>query len=213
MQPYYQQDGVTIYHGDSREILPSIPTVGLVATDPPYSSNRPEGEFAATGNIAVILHEASAKAETMAVFGTSSGRGIEFIRSSVRRLPHCRVLAWNRRYVNSAAAGPWRWDLVLIHVFGKGAFGRPQQSSLLTTDGTQRLAKQTGHKAPVPVEVFQWIAHPFTGAVLDPFMGSGSSLLAARALGREAIGIEINERYCEIAATRLSQGVLGGASA
>lgn len=205
-KPYYDEGGITIYHGDCREVLPSLPDVDVVVTDPPYSVGRSEGEFASSGNIAVSLHLASEKAPTMIVFGTSSGRGIEFVRSSVRALPHCRVLTWHRRYVNSPAAGPWRWDLVLIHVFGKGAFGRPAESSLIQTDGTQALAKETGHKAPVPVEVMMKLYRPFApGVLLDPFMGSGSSLLAARAAGGRAIGIEIEERYCEIAAQRLAQ--------
>lgn len=206
MQPYYEKDGITIYHGDCREILPTLESVEVVITDPPYSVGRAEGEFAATGNIAVSLHLASLLAPTMIVFGTSSGRGIEFLRSAIRELPHCRVLAWHRSYVNSPAAGPWRWDLVLLHVFGRGAFGRPAVSSLIQTDGTQALAKEVGHKAPVPIMVMQHLYAPFSpGLLLDPFMGSGSALLAARALGGQAIGIEVEERYCETAATRLAQ--------
>ena len=98
---------------------------------------------------------------------------------------------------------------MFIHIFGKGAFGRPERSSLIVTDGTQALAKETGHKAPVPVEVMRHVSDPFMpGLVLDPFMGSGSSLLAVAAAGGSAIGIEINERYCEIAAKRLAQEVM-----
>ena len=104
---------MTIYCGDCREVLPGLPTVDVVITDPPYSVGRPERECAASGNIAVALHLASQKAPTMLVFGTSSGRGIEFMRSSIRALRHCRVLVWRRRWVNSPAAGPWRWDVVL----------------------------------------------------------------------------------------------------
>lgn len=203
ISPYYQDDLVTIYNGDSRLVLPELQEpFDLVLTDPPYSTGRSEDEFAASGNVAVVLHLASEKAPTMAVFGTSSGRGINFITSSIRSLPHCRVLVWRRRYVNSPAAGPWRWDTVFIHMFGKAAFGRPQESALIETDGTRKLAISTGHKAPVPTEVMEWIAKPFSGAILDPFVGSGSSLLAARRLGRPAVGVEANERYCEIAASR-----------
>lgn len=211
MTPYYDDgNGIVIYHGDCRELLPDIGSVDVVITDPPYSSTRPEGEFAATGNIAVSLHLASELAPTMLVFGTSSGRGMEFIRSSIRALPHNRVLAWHRNRVNSPAAGPWRWDLVLIHVFGKGTFGRPVSSSLIQTNGTQQLAKETGHRAPVPTGVMEQLYEPFApGVVLDPFMGSGSVLLAARRHGGRAIGIEVDERYCDLAAERLRQETLG----
>ncbi len=157
-EPYYADEHVTLYHGDCRDILAEVGSVDIVVTDPPYSTGRSESEFAATGNIAVALHMASELAPVMAVFGTSSGRGIEFVRSSVRKLPHNRTLAWHRAYVNSPAAGPWRWDLVLIHVFGRGSFGRPESSSLIQTDGTKSLALETGHRSPVPVRVMGWIS-------------------------------------------------------
>lgn len=206
MNPYYQDDACTIYHGDSREVLPTLGKADVVICDPPYSKNRDESEFAATGNIAVCLHLASQLAPTMIVFGTSSGRGIEFIRSSIRSLPHNRVLTWHRRYVNSPAAGPWRWDTVLLHVFGRGSFGRPEASSMIQTDGTQALAKATGHKAPVPLAVMNHLYAPFApGLVVDPFMGSGPTLFAARSLGGKAIGIEASEAYCERTAQRLQQ--------
>jgi len=209
MKPYYEDDAVTIYHADCRDILPDLEPVDLVLTDPPYSYGRTETEFSSTENIAVCLHEASRLTPTMIVFGTSSGRGVEFLRSSIRVLPHNRVLAWHRSYVNSPAAGPWRWDLVLIHVFGRGSFGRPQFSSLIQTDGTGGLAKEVGHKAPVPIEVMDRLYLPFApGLVLDPFMGAGSSILSAVRGGGKAIGIELEEKYCEIAAKRMAQTVM-----
>jgi site-specific DNA-adenine methylase len=206
VKPYYEADGITIYHGDCREILPTLTPVDVVITDPPYSTGRPEGEFAATGNVAVSLHLASRLAPTMMVFGTASGRGVEFLRSTIRELPHNRMLVWHRSYVNSPAAGPWRWDIVIIHVFGKGSFGRPETSSLIQTDGTRKLAEETGHKSPVFTSVMEHLYRPFTpGTVLDPFMGSGPTMLAARRHGGKAIGIEIKERYCEGVVERLSQ--------
>ena len=210
MKPYYERGGVTIYHGDAREILEAGEIAcDVVVTDPPYSTGRSEAEFCASENVAVILALASKLAPSMAVFSTSSGRGFEFVRSSIRALPHCRTLTWARSYTNSPAAGPWRWDTVLIHVFGKGAFGRPERSSLIQTNGTQALAKETGHRAPVPTSVMRHVYEPFApGVLLDPFSGSGSSLLAAVACGGRAIGIEIEERYCEVAARRLGQEVL-----
>jgi site-specific DNA-methyltransferase (adenine-specific) len=209
MRPYYVDESVTLYHGDCRDVLPNLTPVDVVITDPPYSSGRQEAEYAATGNVAVSLHLASTLAPVMLVFGTSSGRGIEFTRSSIRHLPHNRVLAWQRSYVNSPAAGPWRWDLVLIHVFGRGSFGRPEASSLICSNGTRALALETGHPSPVPVGVMGWLYEPFApGTVLDPFAGSGSVLIAARNAGGRAIGIEADERYCELIARRMSQGVL-----
>ena len=99
----------------------------------------------------------------------------------------------------------------MIHVFGRGAFGRPETSSLIQTNGTQALAIELGHKAPVPVEVMQWLYRPFGPSIttlVDPFAGSGSALEAAKRLGGKAIGIEIEPKYCEIAVKRLRQEVL-----
>jgi site-specific DNA-methyltransferase (adenine-specific) len=97
----------------------------------------------------------------------------------------------------------------MIHVFGRGAFGRPEESSLIQTGGTQSLAIELGHKAPVPVEVMAKLYRPFSpGALLDPFCGSGPALVAAKNMGARAVGIEIEERHCEIAANRLSQEIL-----
>src|SRR6266404_5081360 len=209
MKPYYEHDGIQIYCADCRDVIPTLEPCDLIVTDPPYSVGRSETEFSASGNIAVALHLASEKAPVMAVFGTSSGRGYEFVRSSIRALPHCRTLVWKRSYVNSPAAGPWRWDLVMIHIFGRGAFGRPLESSLIETDGTQSLAIELGHRSPVPREVMEKVIKPFAPCtVLDPFCGSGSSLIAASLWKCKAIGIEIEEKYCEIAAKRLSQEVL-----
>jgi DNA modification methylase len=209
VKPYYSDELVTLYHGDCREIIPSLERVDVVITDPPYSSGRAETEFAATGNIAVALHLASEKAPVMLVFSTASGRGFEFVKSSIRALPHNRTLVWHRRFVNSPAAGPWRWDIVLIQAFGLATFGRPESSSLMQTDGTQALAIEVGHKAPVPIEVMRWLYEPFRpGVVLDPFAGSCSTLMAAKMLGCQAIGIEANEAYCETASKRLQQATL-----
>jgi site-specific DNA-methyltransferase (adenine-specific) len=75
--------------------------------------------------------------------------------------------------------------------------------------------KPTGHPAEKPVALMQWVvSRCLSSVVLDPFMGSGTTLVAAKALGRKAIGVEVDERYCEIAARRLSQEVLdfGGAA-
>ena len=70
--------------------------------------------------------------------------------------------------------------------------------------------KPTGHPAEKPVLLMhRMIAESGRDVVLDPFMGSGSTLLAAKMLGRQAIGIEMEERYCEMAALRLSQEVMG----
>src|SRR3990167_5206920 len=168
----------------------------------PRKENSMDKDNMSDGKQAQTVHELEAQLKMLA-------RGQEFLKSSIRALPHSRTLVCRRRYVNSPAAGPWRWDVVLIQVFGRGAFGRPGESSMIETDGTQALAREFGHRAPVQVEVMRWLYKPFApGTLLDPFAGSGSSLEAAKDLGGKWIGIEIEPKYCEIAVKRLRQEVL-----
>ena len=207
MKPYYQDSQTTIYHGDALEVLEQLEPVDLVITDPPYSTMRAENEFASSEHILGCLQSAGSMAPTMMMFGTSSWRGIQqAMQLDKLPLPYSRCLVWHRRFVNSPAAGPWRFDIVLIHVFGRGCFGRPQLSSLIQTDGTRGLSLKYDHKAPVPLGVMEHLYQPFAGAaLLDPFMGTGSSVLAARRHGGHAIGIDIEEKYCEITAERCAQ--------
>jgi site-specific DNA-methyltransferase (adenine-specific) len=210
-EPYYDQDGITIYHGDCREILPGLPKVDLVLTDPPYSTGRNQNEYRASGNIAVALHLASEKAKRAIVFSGSSNRSILFVTSSIRKLQHNRILCWNNTASRSIAVGPWKWDVILLHYFGKATEYKADQPSAAIATGSDELVetKETGHRGAVPISVMVYACKPFCPcSVLDPFAGSGSSLLAVKHLGGTAIGIEIEEKYCEIAAKRLSQGVL-----
>jgi DNA modification methylase len=124
-------------------------------------------------------------------------------------LPFNRLLVWHKGFVRSRVAGPWRWDLVSILAFGRASFGRPEFSSLVQTNGdAARGPQDSGHPAEVPLGVARWLYTPFGAeVVLDPFMGSGSLILPAAQAGRKAIGIEIEERYCDQAARRLRQEV------
>ena len=101
----------------------------------------------------------------------------------------------------------WRNDHELIPVFSKGPpTPLPDGSFFNVLTATK---PQGGlHPTVKPTEVLQRLCQATTGLVLDPFMGSGTTLVAAKNLGRSAIGIEVEERYCEIAANRLAQGVL-----
>lgn len=213
MTPYYEQDGITIYHGDCRGVLPSLLPVDLVATDPPYAFGRQRPEWRVTATIAIALSMAAAMVKpkgAMLVLGAASGRGIEYVQGAIGpTLPFNRLLVWHKQFVNSPVAGPWRWDIVPVLAFGKCSFGRPQFSSCHITDGQYR-GDDYGHPSALPPSVGTWLVRPFADAstVLDPFCGTGVFLDAARAAGKRAIGIEIEERWCEAAAKRLAQGVL-----
>lgn len=181
MKPYFQDDRLTIYHADAREILPELEPVDVVITDPPYfgvidSTNTAAGVQAEySANTAVALHLASQMAPAM-VLVTSPVAGAA--KKVIRQLP-------------LVTSQPWACDgePAVVHFFGRFAFG---------------LADLGGIRVPIPLEVTERLYEPFApGVLLDPFMGHGSSLLAAIGAGGSAIGIDIDEGCCETAARRL----------
>ena len=103
---------------------------------------------------------------------------------------------------------PWRVNYELIYV--RGAFAGPRTATaVIRCPLSNKAAGLEGHPTPKPVALMTSILERAPiGIIADPFAGSGSTLVAAKALGRKAIGVELEERYCEIAARRLAQDVL-----
>lgn len=210
MKPYYSHGSVAIFHGDCRDVLPTLDKIDLVITDPPYAIGAGRGEWSATAAVAIGLHHA-AKAVTkdgaMLCFSTSSGRGIEYTLGAVgKTLPFNRMLVWRKALGTSKAAGPWKWDLVSILAFGRATFGTADRSSCIES-AEPRAGRE--HPSQVPVAVAEWLYGPFADheqwTIVDPFLGSGRLLFPAAARGRRAIGIEVDERYCELAARNLER--------
>jgi site-specific DNA-methyltransferase (adenine-specific) len=199
-EPYYADDYVTLYHGDCRELLPGI-EADVVVTDPPYGFRKAgwDDEFR-TDWMSLV------RAPVMAV------------QPGVWNMPRCPMEVGRLRY---------RWTLMAHLVNGMTratvGFGNWIPTLLYSEDGVS-LYVQDGdarrfaigrepmpdHPSPKPLAVMLWVVGRLPGVtVLDPFAGSGTTLVAAKSLGRKAIGIEIEERYCEVAANRLRQEVLG----
>lgn len=209
IEPYYDEGGVTIYHGDAREILPHLGSFPVVFADPPYAFGQQRPEWRMTSGVAIALNMAAQRVKPKGtLFGmtAASGRGIDYMRGAIEpTLSFNRLLIWHKEFVNSPVAGPWRWDIVPILVFGRGSFGRPAASSCFRSNGQN---PDTSHPAGLPLGLGRWLLASFEGSVLDPFMGSGSVVVAAREQGMKAVGIDREERYCEMAAQRLQQEVL-----
>jgi DNA modification methylase len=210
VEPYFQRDNVTIYHGDCRDILPDLSPVPLVLTDPPYSLVAASGEWEATASVAVGIHEMCklvAPKGAMLIFTTSSGRGIRFTLGAVgKKIPFNRMLTWHKTGGGSYAAGPWHWDTIQIMAFGRSTFGPARKSSLFVSEA--KYAKETSHRAELPPGIADWLYDPFDAeevAVLDPFCGTGRLLEPAVIAGRRVVGIDVEEKYCEMAAARLSR--------
>lgn len=217
MQPYYDQDGIQIFLGDCREVLPAIDAVDLVLTDPPYgiALNTDNSRFSG-GNPASVAQRSKGR-------GSVDGRPIanddepfdpsfllDYGRHQViwgwnnfpDKLPRGACLVWLKR--NDEAFGTFLSDAETAWMSkGHGVYCKRDLSNYAT-------ARQRLHPTQKPVSLMRWCLSFFPKAtsVLDPFMGSGSTLVAAKDLGLKAIGIEIEERFAEIAANRLAQSVL-----
>jgi hypothetical protein len=217
VKPYFDDGKIQIWHGDCRDVIPDLDPVDVVITDPPYAIGGSRAEWKVTASVGTGIHLAARKIKkggAALVFTTTSGRGIEFTMGAVgSALPFNRLLVWHKTFVRSRVAGPWRWDAVAILAFGRASFGRPEHSSVFTSTGPASNGHlgSTGHPAELPEGISEWLYAPFgagDAVMLDPFMGSGRLLDAAVRRGQKCIGIEIEERYCEIAVKRLQQSVL-----
>ena len=197
MKPYYQHAGITIYHGDCREILQTLERFDLLLTDPPYglASRLAGGTWGA--KYAGGLHwdqEAPDVAALLPVADAAVVWGGNYFALPPRRC----WLVWRKLgAVRTMADCDLAWTTL-------DAPSRCFSYSIAAMN-----AERVPHPTQKPLAVIAWCLSLFPDAhsVIDPFMGSGTTLVAAKNLRRRAIGIEIEEKYCEIAAKRLSQEV------
>uniref|UniRef100_A0A6M3Y4N1 Putative methyltransferase n=1 Tax=viral metagenome TaxID=1070528 RepID=A0A6M3Y4N1_9ZZZZ len=210
-EPYYDRDGILILRGDCREILPHLPPVDLVLTDPPYGIGYSSGYGGdAWGDGSIQGDEGHGLRDK--ILGMTNAPFLVFGAWRVPPPPGTRMaLVWDQKGALGMGALdlPWKPSFQMIFVGGKGFHGR-RDGAVLRCAPVQSMAKNGRvhpHEKPVPLLKLLLLKSP-PGVVLDPFMGSGTTLVAARDLGRQAIGIEIEERYCAIAKRRLAQGVL-----
>lgn len=214
MKPYYERGGITIYHGDSREILPDLPAVDVILTDPPWPMDSMNGKTLMEG----------------------SDRAGELWAEVAPLLRAQRILVWHainndpRIFLNPLSEWPFLRNVYLRRAI-PGHFGRvlmdgeiiqvlgtwPKQREgrnvipgglSITWIGRDRVADHPGPRSLIACRfLVKWWSDP-GDLILDPFMGSGTTVLSAKHLGRPAIGIEIEEKYCEMAARRLDQEVM-----
>ena len=213
--PYYSDEFVTLYHGDCREILPTM-SGDLVLADPPYAVGLEYDEYDDTQEALASLIRDVHPMMVAAAPVVAVTPGI----ANVHDWPKPRwILCW--RSTNAAGqTGYWgfnEWQPILVYgtdpYLKRGMGRRPDVISVaIGLDAEGRETRALGHPCPKPLPAWKKIMQrlaPVEGlTVIDPFCGAGTSLVAARALGHQAIGVEQSERYCEIAAKRLAQGVL-----
>jgi site-specific DNA-methyltransferase (adenine-specific) len=198
---YYDDGkGIVIYHGDCREILPTLTKVDLVLTDPPYGIGRlmVGGKNTGHWNNLSSGNPWDMEAPDLTLIIPAGNDAVIWGGNYFFLPPSRGVLAW--RKLNAVAT---QADFELAWT----TLDMPAKMFSWPSGGA---IKRHGHLTEKPLELMTWCLSfkPDSQSILDPFMGSGTTLRAAKDLGRKAIGIEIEERYCEIAARRLSQEVL-----
>ena len=206
LKPYYQDNHCTIYHGDCREILPTLDPVDIVLTDPPYGVGIDYGAFKDTpDNVRALVSEIIPQCISLSkrTVLTCATRQIHFYP------PPTWILAWINRA--GSYSNPWGftcWQPILV--YGKCPFLAECKGGRADIIDHSETAERNSHPCPKPERFWRKLLGrcSFSGVVLDPFMGSGTTLRAAKDLQRKAIGIEIEEKYCEIAVKRLRQEVL-----
>lgn len=215
-EPYYDRDGITIYCGDSRLIVPDLEEVGVILTDPPYGiahptnyKSRKRGALAACRDYELVHgdDEPFDPAYLLALNKPTLLFGANYFADKLPTTSGWVVWDKERPADLDQATAELAWTN-----FVKGVRVFRYLWNGMIRGGNETL----DHPTMKPAALWRWVCSlrwTPEGTILDPYMGSGTTLRAAKDLGRRAIGIEISEAYCEIAVRRLSQQVLPGLAA
>ncbi|MFB3926792.1 MAG: site-specific DNA-methyltransferase [Syntrophales bacterium] len=231
MKPYYEEpeNGIVIYRGDCREILPHLEPVDLVLTDPPYPGLK--------GSTQITFDRGVGGRSIYKTVGTPWGEDISALADAFRL---CRLgmmvfcsyhsvadipgivgskpitlVSWYKRNSMPSACNVPQYETEFIWAF-KRASGLnwrnlrglydipfPQAGCMASERICDRHQGKAAHPAQKPIALIRELLRVGGASVLDNYLGTGTTLVAAKQLGRAAIGIEIEEKYCEIAAQRL----------
>lgn len=234
MKPYYSENGIEIYHGDCLDVLPILDEAVAIVMDPPYSSGaRTEAAKSSSGAMLRGQRWAAKPIENDQMTTAGFVWLMRHVLQLARLADGGSVLSfidWRQwpnllgavESVNLRVQGMIVWDK---ESFGLGNGFRVQHELIMhASKGTPRVVDKgtpniircqrddnSDHPSPKPRSLMARLLRVVSEKnelVIDPFMGCGPTLLAARDLGRKAVGIELNERYCEIAARSLWQGAL-----
>ena len=206
---------MTLYHGDCLEVT-EWTEADVLVTDPPYGisvsqyANVPKRlQYKAVSNAVVNDDSTETRDLALALWGKRTA----IVFGSWRQPRPDRTkqrLIWHKvKSSPGLSSAPWYSAEEEIYIIGDGFNGKPEQNVIQTNEARMNqygLPAQLGHPTPKPVGLMErLIAKCPEGVIADPFAGSGATLIAARNLGRMSIGVEYEEKYCELIATRLSQ--------
>ena len=226
-KPYYEEDGIRIFLGDCREILPELKdeSIDLILTDPPYGIGYQSNMRTATKKFNKITNDDNntrfsaypllyrlLKNNSCGVFFCSfKNYAVDYLElNKVFDIKNCIV--WDK---GGGGIGDLKHtlstDYELAIIGHKGNFEIVGKRIGSVWEIPKVFPSDMTHPTEKPAELFTKMINVFATSdclVLDPYMGSGTTLVAAKLLGRRAIGIEISEEYCAIAVDRLRQEVL-----
>lgn len=236
MKPYYEHEGQTIYHGDAREIMPTLPKFDLVLTDPPYVNldggyvrDYQGGVGKKTSVTTCVTDPWNASLDWMPLaweitkFGMMifcSSKSVCETREALSDAKIIALLTWSKRnapptgknvprhtseFIWALSKNPGlKWD-----AFTETVFDIPNiNAGCMATERFIGSDEKALHPTQKPIALMKKLLQVSPSNVLDPFCGSGTTLEAAKQMGIRAVGIELEEKYCEIAAKRLAQEVL-----
>lgn len=213
MTPYYEDDLVQLWHGDCREVTAWLKADVLV-TDPPYGmayvSNRSKD-----GPSAAIVGDEDRELRDWVLQEWGDRPALVFGTWRLARPANTRhLVVWDKG--DDPGTGdlsmPWGNSAEEVYVIGKGWTGKRGANVIRVKGYANTSPDRPSHPTPKPVGLLERLIEkcPPEWVIAEPFSGSGATLLAAKNLGRRAVGIELEERYCEMAAKRLAQDTLFG---
>lgn len=208
---YYQDEHVTLYHGDCLTEHREWLGADVLVTDPPYGMAYESNRNRNKKNVKVGRPVAGDNDPSLrdGVVSAWTGPALVFGRWNIPRPTGTRQrIIWDKRVQGMGALDiPWGPAEEEVYVIGKGWQGERSGNVLSVQMLMSADANRPDHPTPKPIPLMERLIEKCPpGVIADPFAGSGSTLVAARNLGRKAIGVELEEKYCEIIANRLSQG-------
>jgi site-specific DNA-methyltransferase (adenine-specific) len=215
MKPYYEAGSVTIYHSDSRDVLPSLPRFDLCLTDPPYGVNYESNTGGRRGKEPISNDgtRLSLWLYREVVPSLPADHLLWFTRWDAwpdvwgilgHHFPMRGLLVWDKGTPGMGDLNHWGPSYELIASCGRGKTTGSRDQSVLRFQGVSHATRT--HPTEKPVALLSYLIGKMAPAtVLDPFMGSGATLVAAKSLGVPAVGIELNEGFCESAARRIEE--------
>jgi DNA modification methylase len=214
MKPYYEdaKAGIVIYNADCREVLPQleIPDAALFIVDPPYGISHSSNQGASWERTTIANDDSTELRDW--IIGFADGNPMLCFGSWKASRPSCRaVLVWDKgpAFGMGDLSFPWKPSWEEIYVRGEGFCGRRDEGVIrgFSCVTWESKGRKHPHEKPPALLAYLMSKHP-SGMIVDPTMGSGSALRAAKDIGRKAIGIELEREYCDKAIDRLRQEVL-----